>query len=785
MTATTATDVTVAIRIGLTGTFAATPQTVYVWFVDAAWNGTGWVQATTWTLVAQQPPAYVSGSPSTSSTAPQAFIVTARDQNGATDIQRIYFLVNTSPSIPQNVCHGFYDRASNTIYLFNDALTVLNGPLTPGSAGTLSNSQCTIYGTGSGVTATTATDITLALRMGLNGAFASTAQNVYVWITDVAATGTGWVQMATWSLVAPQPPTYVSGSPSSSAASLHTSTFTARDQNGATDIQRIYFLVNTSPSTPQNVCHGFYDRPSNAIYLFNDALTVLNGPLTPGSAGTLSNSQCTIYGSGSVVTTTTATDITLALRMGLNGTFAATAQNVYVWITDAAGTGTGWVQMATWAIAGPPATMSYSTTPESIGGGGSCVLTAHPPVYTIQRANGNQINISARMSVNGPIQGNWRVTVRLFVFFSGQSFGHGIPDATVNFSSATPSGTQYGPIGSVSLEPRGSGAYHVRAATWGVCNGQTIYYQGPIADSSPFPVQRPAVFVPDSAGNPTGLTSADFWYLNGAPSTDGYYTQYRLAMNPNTTPGQGTHGYSWITNDNSKLDLIPENPATKVIIVSKGSSTPGYPSGEITVKASLNGFTSLAFQVRINAPHRLRMGNNGTPFNETCSTIYGSPAYIGYQSGYVYNILDLTGAVLTPIITHETLENRKVVVPGGSSSNWATMPSRGTWTPGNPDHWGQIDNAWAFIDNYRVCSGPTLIELTPLPFDPTPNAPAAPVVNFTQKFWVGTTTPEATNTFTGKCVQRNTALLRQSIGSVDAIVSPATSAQCASGVFVN
>lgn len=441
--------------------------------------------------------------------------------------------------------------------------------------------------------------------------------------------------------------------------------------------------------------------------------------------------------------------------------------------------------MATWAIAGPPATMSYSTTPESIGGGGSCVLTAHPPVYTIQRANGNQINISARMAVNGPIQGNWRVTVRLFVFFSGQSFGHGIPDATVNFSSATPSGTQYGPIGSVSLEPRGSGAYHVRAATWGVCNGQTIYYQGPIADSSPFPVQRPAVFIPDSAGNPTGLTSADFWYLNGAPSTDGYYTQYRLAMNPNTTPGQGTYGYSWITNDNSKLDLIPENPATKVIIVLKGSSTPGYPSGEITVKASLNGFTSLAFQVRINAPHRLRMGNNGTPFNETCSTIYGSPAYIGYQSGYVYNILDLTGAVLTPIITHETLENRKVVVPGGSSSNWATMPSRGTWTPGNPDHWGQIDNAWAFIDNYRVCSGPTLIELTPLPFDPTPNAPAAPVVNFTQKFWVGTTTPEATNTFTGKCVQRNTALLRQSIGSVDAIVSPATSAQCASGVFVN
>ena len=180
------------------------------------------------------------------------------------------------------------------------------------------------------------------------------------------------------------------------------------------------------------------------------------------------------------------------------------------------------------------------------------------------------------------------------------------------------------------------------------------------------------------------------------------------------------------------------------------------------------------------------MRNGGVPFNENCSALYaGNPAYIGFQSGYIYSILDVSGAVLNPIVTHETLENRKVVVPGGSPSNWQATPSRGTWIPGNTDHWGKVNNTWAFVDNYRVCSGPTLIELTPPPFDPTPNAPTAPVVNFTQKFWVGTPTPEATNTFTGKCVQRNIALLKQSVGSVDSIVSPATPAQCAAGVFVN
>ena len=33
---------------------------------------------------------------------------------GATDLNRIYFLLDTSRNIPTNTCHGFYDRATNT-----------------------------------------------------------------------------------------------------------------------------------------------------------------------------------------------------------------------------------------------------------------------------------------------------------------------------------------------------------------------------------------------------------------------------------------------------------------------------------------------------------------------------------------------------------------------------------------------------------------------------------------------------------------------------------------------
>ena len=68
--------------------------------------------------------------------------------------------------------------------------------------------------------------------------------------------------------------------------------FTVRNTNGAADTARVYFQVYTSSAVPANSCHGFYDRPSNQFYLYNDALTTLIGP-----TGTLQNSQCRINAS--------------------------------------------------------------------------------------------------------------------------------------------------------------------------------------------------------------------------------------------------------------------------------------------------------------------------------------------------------------------------------------------------------------------------------------------------------------------------------------------------------
>ena len=96
-----------------------------------------------------------------------------------------------------------------------------------------------------------------------------------------------------------QPPSVVSGTPAAATATPQTFAFTGRDPNGYADIARMYFLVNPSACDLAEHLPRFYDRAGNGIYLYNDALTALQGPLTPGTSGTLQNGQCVIYGSTS------------------------------------------------------------------------------------------------------------------------------------------------------------------------------------------------------------------------------------------------------------------------------------------------------------------------------------------------------------------------------------------------------------------------------------------------------------------------------------------------------
>ena len=113
---------------------------------------------------------------------------------------------------------------------------------------------------------------------GDTGGILTTAEKVYLWVQDNGALGTGWVQTGTWSLGANQPPSVVSGTPTNATATPQTFTFTGRDPNGYCGHLPDVFSGEPHAVDPAEHLPRVYDRATNGIYLYNDALTALLGP---------------------------------------------------------------------------------------------------------------------------------------------------------------------------------------------------------------------------------------------------------------------------------------------------------------------------------------------------------------------------------------------------------------------------------------------------------------------------------------------------------------------------
>ena len=368
--------------LALKGTYGAATQRVYLWVTDKANNGTGWVERAVWTPASgqalNQAPAVANGGTAAVTGSPQALTAVVSDLNGAADLYRVYFLVNANTGIPPNTCHGFYERATNGVYLYDDGLGRLLGPLTPGTAGTLQNGQCVINGPTTAVTAA-GTNLTLTLGTTLRGTFATSPENVYFWARDSVGNDTGWVQTARWNPpVAQQPPGAFSASPTTATAPTEVMRFGVADPNGYGDIYRVYFLINDTTAIPQRTCHGYYEPGINAVFLYNDALNGLEGPLPLGSAGTIGNTQCAIGGAASKVFLASGPNLQFDLEFTLRGGYQGKARNIYLWVRDNAANDTGWIQLATWAPLAAPA------APAGISGGpGNPTNTTTPVTFSM------------------------------------------------------------------------------------------------------------------------------------------------------------------------------------------------------------------------------------------------------------------------------------------------------------------------------------------------------------------------------------------------------------------
>jgi hypothetical protein len=335
-------------------------KNVYLQAANAS-GSTGWQQRGAWTIpAASGPPAAVSVTPASGNGLTQTFAFAFSDGKGYAAIVSAQILINT-PMTGTSGCYLLYQRASNSLYLTNDAATVWQTPVTLGQSGTLQNSQCSVNSAASSVTAS-GTSLTLNLALTFQSAFAG-SRDIYMEVYD-GTEDSGWQQRGTWTVPASGPPAAVSVTPASGSGASQTFAFAFSDPGGYAAIVTTQIVINSALSTSGG-CYFLYQRASNALYLSNDAGSAWQSPVTPGQNGAAQNSQCSVDAAASSVTAT-GTSLTLNLAIGFQSAFAG-AQNVYMEVYDGAGD-SGWQQRGAWTVTGNGSPSAVSVSPASGAG---------------------------------------------------------------------------------------------------------------------------------------------------------------------------------------------------------------------------------------------------------------------------------------------------------------------------------------------------------------------------------------------------------------------------------
>jgi hypothetical protein len=257
-------------------------------------------------------------------------------------IQYAQFLFSKSGISALNACYISYDPVANVFYLLSDDMTQWYG-LLGGTANTIGNAQCTIYGATSGSTKA-GTDLTTFVDISFRTLFAGT-KSIYQFSGDTAGGTSGWQSMGTWNDSGdPNAVELMSLTPNSGNGASQIFTAVVRDGNGANTIAFAQLVMNATLSG-FNGCFIHYDRASNVFFLLNDAGTAFSG-LVGGSAGQVSNSQCTLKGTGSGGTVN-GSNLTITYNLDFSAGFAGT-KKIFMQPVDNTGVIEVWHQMGTW-----------------------------------------------------------------------------------------------------------------------------------------------------------------------------------------------------------------------------------------------------------------------------------------------------------------------------------------------------------------------------------------------------------------------------------------------------
>ncbi|PWU12665.1 MAG: hypothetical protein C5B51_00355 [Terriglobia bacterium] len=354
-------------------------------------NGGGWPGGPAY-AVTQGPPYATSALPQSGTGASATFNIVVGDPNGAGAIYTVAFLLNSGIA-GANACWVVYYRDTNTLTLANDAATGFSAPVAVGSAATFSNSQCTLdvaHATAAPSGDVLVINLPLSFTAGFFG-----ARNQYIYVTDVVNQNSSWWTMGTWN-VDVVAPTVTSVTPNSGGGTSQTFALAVNDVSGPAAIGSISLLVNAGLNGV-NACWVLYTYSTtpNTLQLANDAATGFSSPINVGSGLTLSNSQCTVSGTGASASVA-GNSVTANVPISFSPSFAG-AKNVYGLATDVFAQNSGWCTEGSWTI--PATGFAVSVVPSAQGS--SAVLAGLAATYTVTVTSLNSFNGTVTFSPSG------------------------------------------------------------------------------------------------------------------------------------------------------------------------------------------------------------------------------------------------------------------------------------------------------------------------------------------------------------------------------------------------
>src|SRR6185437_1295347 len=146
------------------------------------------------------------------------------------------------------------------------------------------------------------------------------------------------------------PPSAVSVTPSSGHGTTQRFSFVASSPNGAAYVNEVYMLFNTSLS-PVKGCYVGYSARTSQLWLVSD-VGATSSQGQPGTAGTLSNSQCSVD-VGATTVVPNGNTLTVSPVITFKSGFTAGIQ-IYMNVIDTHGKSTGLTKMGWWMVGSSP-----------------------------------------------------------------------------------------------------------------------------------------------------------------------------------------------------------------------------------------------------------------------------------------------------------------------------------------------------------------------------------------------------------------------------------------------